>query len=86
MLIIKCYLSFLWASRWLSSKKSTCNAGDVGLIPRLGRYPEGGHGNPLQYFCLENSMNRGAWQATVHRVTMSQTQPKQLSMHTQFLM
>ena len=54
-------------------------AGDgrgAGLIPGLGRPPEGGHGNPLQYSCLENLMDRGAWQATVHRVAKSQTQLK----------
>ena len=53
---------------WLSSKESACNAGDVGLIPGSGRSPGGGHGNPLQYSCLENPMDRGAWQATVQRV------------------
>ena len=53
-------------------------AGDMGLIPGLGRSPGGGNGNPLQYSCLENSMDRGAWQATVHRVTKSRTQLKQL--------
>ena len=42
---------------------------DTGLIPRLGRSPGGGHGNPLQYSCLENPMDRGAWQATIHGVT-----------------
>ena len=47
-------------------KKITCNAGHLALIPRSGRSPGGWHGNPLQYSCLENSMNRGAWQATVH--------------------
>ena len=46
---------------------------DVGLIPGLGRVPIGGHGYPLQYSCLENSKDRGAWQATVHRVTKSGT-------------
>ena len=61
------------------SKESTCNAGDLGSIPGLGRSSGGGHGNPLQYSCLENPMDRGAWQATVHRVTKSQTQLKQLS-------
>ena len=45
----------------------------------MGRSPRGGHGNPLQYSCLENPMDRGAWQATVHRVTKSQTQLKRLS-------
>ena len=44
------------------------NAGDVGSIPGWGRSPGGGHGNPLQYSCMENPMDRGAWWATVHRV------------------
>ena len=44
---------------------------DVGSIPGLGRFPGGGHGNPLQYYCQENSMDRRAWQATVHRVAKS---------------
>ena len=47
-------------------KNLPANAGDVGLIPGLGRFPGGGHGNPLQYACLENPMDRGAWRATVH--------------------
>ena len=59
--------------RWLSSKESTCNAGDVGSNPGLGRFAGGGHGNPLQYSCLENTMDRGAWLATVHRVAESDT-------------
>ena len=50
------------------------DAGDVGLIPGLGRSPGEGNGNPLQYSCLENPMDRGAWWATVHGVTKSQTQ------------
>ena len=44
-------------------RESTCSAGDPGSIPGLGRYPEGGNGNPLQYSCLNNFMDRGAWQA-----------------------
>ena len=56
---------------------------DVGLILGLGRSPGGGHGNPLQYSCLENPLDRGAWQATVHRVTKSQTQLKRLGTHAQ---
>ena len=44
---------------------------DVDSIPRLGRYPEGGHGNPFQYSCLENPMDRGAWGTAVHRVAES---------------
>ena len=50
-------------------KESACNAGDPGLIPGSGRSPGEGNGNPLQYSCLENPMDRGAWQATVHGVT-----------------
>ena len=60
-------------------KEFACNAGDardMGLIPGSGRSPGGGKGNPLQYFRLENSMDRGAWRATVHRVPKSQTQLK----------
>ena len=49
-------------------KSSACNAGDLGSIPGLGRSHGEGNGNPLQYSCLENDMDRGAWQATVHRV------------------
>ena len=57
-------------------KNPPSNAGDIrdaGLIPGSGRSPGGGHGNPLQYSCLENPMDREAWQATVHGVTKSQT-------------
>ena len=50
-------------------KESACNAGDLGSILGLGRSPGEGNGNPLQYSCLENPMDRGAWQATVHGVT-----------------
>ena len=64
---------------WLSGKESACNAGDQGSIPGLGRSPGGGQSNPLQYFCLENSMDRGAWWATVHRVAQSRTWLKQVS-------
>ena len=49
-------------------KESACNAGNLGSIPGLGRSPGEGNGNPLQYACLENSMDGGAWWATVHRV------------------
>ena len=54
-------------------KASACNAGDQGLIPGLGRSPGQGNGNPLQYSCLVNPMDRGAWWATVHRVAKSRT-------------
>ena len=50
-----------WLPQYLSSKESACNAGDMGLIPGSGRFPRGGIGNPLQYSCLGNSMDRGAW-------------------------
>ena len=63
----------------LAGKESTCNAGDLGSIPGLGRFPGGGHGNSLQYYCLENLMDRGAWWATVHRVAKSQTLLRRLS-------
>ena len=54
-------------------KESACNAQDPGSIPELGRFPGEGNGNPLKYSCLENSMDRGIWQAVVHGVTKSQT-------------
>ena len=55
------------------STESVCNATDMGLIPGSGRCPGEGNGNPLQYSCLENSMDRGVWQAVVHGVAKSQT-------------
>ena len=55
-------------------KESTYNVGDLGLIPGSGRSPREGNGNPLQYSCLENPTDRGAWQGTVHGVANSQTQ------------
>ena len=55
---------------------------DAGLIPGSGKSPEVGNGNPLQYSCLENPMDRGAWQATVHGVAQSWTRLRQLSTHT----
>ena len=67
-------------------KNSPANVGnlrdtDMDSIPGLGRLPGGGHGNPLQSSCLENPMDRGAWQAMVPGVTKNRTQLKQLSMH-----
>ena len=50
--------------------ESACNVGDLGLIPGLGRSPGEGHGNPIQYSCLENPMDRGAWQAIVCEVCL----------------
>ena len=64
-------------------KESACDAGDVGLIPGLGRSPGGGHGSPLRYSGLENPMDRGAWWATVLGVAKSRTQLKQLNMYAQ---
>ena len=55
------------------SKEATCSVGDPGSIPRWGRSSGEGNGHPLQYSCLENPMDRGAWQATVHGVTKCQT-------------
>ena len=68
----------------LGVKNLPVNAGDIrdlGSIPGLGRSPGGGHGNPLQYSCLENPMDRGAWRATVHGVAKSWTRLKGLSIH-----
>ena len=55
-------------------KESACSAGDLDLIPGLGRSPGEGHGNPLQYSCLESPMDSGAWQARVNVVTKSRTE------------
>ena len=54
-----------------ASKESACDAGDLGSIPGLGRSPGEGNGNPPQFSCLGNPMDRGAWQVTVHRVAKS---------------
>ena len=61
-------------NEWLSSKESTCNAGGTGSIPGSDRSPGEGNGNPLQYSCLGNPMDRGDWQTTVHGVAKSWTQ------------
>ena len=65
------YLGFPGGS---NGKESTCNAGDLGLIPELGGFSGEGNGDPLQYSCLENPMIRRAWWATVHGVAKNQTQ------------
>ena len=71
-------MEHLWA-KWqgfpggLEVKVSACNAGDLGSIPGSGRFPGEGNGNPLQYSCLENPMDRGAWWATVLGVAKSRT-------------
>ena len=66
-------MGFPGASVIKKKKKKTCNAGDVSLIPESRRCPEGGRGSPLQYSYLENPMDRGAWQATVHADAQSRT-------------
>ena len=84
----------LWSSFWScllvasgfpggsDGKASASNVGDLGLIPPSGRSPGEGTGYPLQYSCLENSMNRGAWRATVHGVTNSRTWLSDFHTHT----
>ena len=62
-----------------SVKNLPANTGDEGLTPGSRRLPGGGHGNPLQFSCPENPMDRGAWQATVHRAAKSRTQLQRLS-------
>ena len=60
-------------------KKAPANAGDMGSIPGLGRSPEEGNGNPLQYSCLRNPIDRGAWWATVHGVRRESDMTEQLN-------
>ena len=67
----------------LSRREFTCNAGNAGSIPRLGRYPGGGNDNPLQYSCLENPMDGGAWRTIVHGITESVTAER---LHFHFLL
>ena len=64
-------------------KNPPVHAGDIDLIPGLGRCLGGRHGNPLQYYCLENPLDREAWYVTAHRVAKSRTRLKQLSTHVQ---
>ena len=81
-----CFCDIKWASQVAPVVKNPpANAGDIrdtGSIPELGRSPGGGHGNPLQYSCLENPMDRGTQRALVHRVTKSWTQLKWLRTHS----
>ena len=72
VIFTRCFF-FLAVPRGSEVKTSASNARDLGLIPGLGRFPGEGNGNPLQYSCLENPMDGGAWQATVHGVAKSQT-------------
>ena len=67
-------LYFMLGLPWcLTNKESTFNTGDAGSVPGLGRFPGGGNGNPFQYGCLENPINKEAWQATVQGLQKSQT-------------
>ena len=68
---ISCYMSIGFPCG-SDGKESACNAGNLGSISGLGRSPGGGNGNPLQYSCLKNPMDREAWWATVHGVTKSE--------------
>ena len=71
------HLFLVWLPWWLSDKESACNARDMGSILGSGRYPEEENDNPLQYSCLENGMDRGAWRATAHGVTKESDMTKQ---------
>ena len=81
------FLRFIASSIAQLIKNLDCNAGDLGSIPGLGRSPGGGNGNPLRYSCLENPVDRGAWQATVYggaRVRHDWAQRSWLSMCQNF--
>ena len=73
------HIYIFWAQ---TVKESINNARDLGLIPGLGRSPGEGSGYPLQYSALENSMDRGAWRATVHGVAKSRTRQSEFHFHT----
>ena len=75
-------LSYLIHSDGLEDKEAACNARNLGSIPGLGRSPGEENGNTLQYSCLENSMDRGAWWATAHGVAKSQTRLSDFHTHT----
>ena len=81
--VIHIHVSILWMA--LAAENPPANEGDLrdtGSIPGSGRSPGGGHGNPLQYSCLENPTDRGSWRATVQKVAKSWTQLKRLSTYT----
>jgi len=79
------YIKAVWGFPWgLDDKESACNAGDPCSIPGLGRSPGEGNGNPLQFSSLENSIDRGAWWATVHGVAESWTQLSDYTFQKQF--
>ena len=87
---IKSTLTFIWNLQTIQGfpggsevKASAWNAGDPGSIPGWGRSPGEGNGNPLQYYCLKNPMDRGAWQATVHGVAKESDRTERLHFHFQ---
>ena len=69
-------INFIWIKKFFpggsAGKESACHAGDLGLVPELGRSPREGDGYPLQYSCLENPMDRGSWWDAVHGIAKSQ--------------
>ena len=71
---LRLFYKVVWVSLGAQMIKTACNAGDPALIPGLGRFLGEGNGYPLQYPCLENSLDRGAWRATVHGIAKSWTQ------------
>ena len=84
-LILTHYVSFMGFPGDSECKESTCNAGDLDLMPGLGRSPGEGNSYPLQYSCLGNAVDRGAWQATAHGVTKSRTRLSDFHFHVSFI-
>ena len=74
-----------WIPWWLRGKEFVCNAGDMDSIPQLGRFSGEGNGNPSQYSCLGNSMDTGAWQATIHGVIKESDMIQQLNNNDKIL-
>ena len=85
MTLLSIYFIFILDYGSSDNKASAYNAGDSGSIPRLGRSPEERNGNPLQYSCLENPMDQGAWWATVHGVAESRTRLSDFTFFFHFL-
>ena len=88
---IKSTMTFIWNLQTIQGfpggsevKASAWNAGDMGSIPGSGRSPGEGNGNPLQYYCLKNPMDRGAWQTTVHGVAKESDRTERLHFHFHF--
>ena len=73
-LFVKILADILGPPRWLNGKESVCNAGDLSSIPGLKKSPGEGNGNPLHYSCLDDFMDRGAWEPIVQGVAKSRTQ------------